>query len=185
MCIRDRNSEDYLLAQIDAKLIVPVLINLINNAIKYTPPGTEIDVTWERRGSWIQVSVSDTGPGVPEQAKPHIFDMFYSASDPVADSRRSMGLGLALCKSCLLYTSFVQEFGVLRGAWYALFHSISAFCNAGFDLMGVKAPFSSLTDYAGHPVVPIVIALLIVEMCIRDRCAPMSDSETEVLKTSI
>ena len=43
--------------------------------------------------------VSDTGPGVPEQAKPHIFDMFYSASDPVADSRRSMGLGLALCKS--------------------------------------------------------------------------------------
>lgn len=94
-----QNSEDYLLAQIDAKLIVQVLINLINNAIKYTPPGTEIDVTWERRGSWIQVSVSDTGPGVPEQAKPHIFDMFYSASDPVADSRRSMGLGLALCKS--------------------------------------------------------------------------------------
>ena len=36
---------------------------------------------------------------------------------------------------------FVQEFRSFRGAWYALFHSISAFCNAGFDLMGVKAPF--------------------------------------------
>lgn len=39
------------------------------------------------------------GPGFSDQAKPHIFDMFYSASDPIADSRRSMGLGLALCKS--------------------------------------------------------------------------------------
>ena len=82
-------------------MIVQVLINLINNAIKYTPPGTEIDIAWERRGGWLQVSVSDTGPGVSDQAKPHIFDMFYSASDPIADSRRSMGLGLALCKSII------------------------------------------------------------------------------------
>ncbi len=94
-----QSSEEYLLAQIDAKLIVQVLINLINNAIKYTPPGTEIDIEWKRCGAWIEISVSDTGPGVPEQAKPHIFDMFYSASDQIADSRRSMGLGLALCKS--------------------------------------------------------------------------------------
>lgn len=90
---------EYLLAQIDAKLIVQVLINLINNAIKYTPPGTEIDIDWKQCGAWIEVSVSDTGPGVPEQAKPHIFDMFYSASEQIADSRRSMGLGLALCRS--------------------------------------------------------------------------------------
>ena len=61
--LRVQNSEEYLLAQIDAKLIVQVLINLINNAIKYTPPGTEIDIAWERRGGWLQVSVSDTGPG--------------------------------------------------------------------------------------------------------------------------
>ena len=97
--LRVQNSEEYLLAQIDAKLIVQVLINLINNAIKYTPPGTEIDIGWKQCGAWIKISVSDTGPGVPEQAKPHIFDMFYSASEQIADSRRSMGLGLALCKS--------------------------------------------------------------------------------------
>ena len=67
-----------------------------------------------------------------------------------------------LLGAALLYLVFSREFGLLQGAWYALFHSISAFCNAGFDLMGVKAPFSSLVDYAGQPVVSLVISLLIV-----------------------
>lgn len=70
-------------------------------------------------------------------------------------------LAVELLGAVLLFPVFFREFGLLRGAWYALFHSISAFCNAGFDLMGVKAPFSSLTDYAGDPVISIVIALLI------------------------
>ena len=98
-CFHIQNSEEYLLAQIDAKLIVQVLINIIDNAIKYTPPGSEIDIGWERKGNYIYVSVADNGPGISDQAKPHIFDMFYSASNQIADSRRSMGLGLALCKS--------------------------------------------------------------------------------------
>ena len=67
-----------------------------------------------------------------------------------------------LLGAALLFPVFCKEFGLIRGAWYALFHSISAFCNAGFDLMGIKAPFSSLTDYAAQPVVSVVIALLIV-----------------------
>ena len=70
-------------------------------------------------------------------------------------------LAVELLGAVLLFPVFFREFGLFRGAWYALFHSISAFCNAGFDLMGVKAPFSSLTDYAGDPVISIVIALLI------------------------
>ena len=70
-------------------------------------------------------------------------------------------LAVELCGAVLLFPVFFCEFGLLKGAWYSLFHSISAFCNAGFDLMGVKAPFSSLTDYAGNPVISIVIALLI------------------------
>ncbi len=69
---------------------------------------------------------------------------------------------IELIGAIALFPVFSKEFGFLKGAWYSLFHSISAFCNAGFDLMGVKTPFSSLTDYAGHPVVPIVIALLII-----------------------
>ncbi|GJN65511.1 sensor histidine kinase [Faecalibacterium gallinarum] len=94
-----QNSEEYLLAQIDAKLIVQVLINIVDNAIKYTPPGSEINIGWQRKGDSIYISIADNGPGIPDQAKPHIFDMFYTASNQIADSRRSMGLGLALCKS--------------------------------------------------------------------------------------
>lgn len=69
-------------------------------------------------------------------------------------------LAVELLGAVLLLPVFFRDFGV-KGIWYALFHSISAFCNAGFDLMGVNAPFSSLTGYAGNPVVSIVIALLI------------------------
>ena len=94
-----QSSDDYLLAQIDAKLIVQVLINILDNAMKYTPPGSDIDIGWKQEGTFIYISVADNGPGIPDQAKPHIFDMFYSASNQIADSRRSMGLGLALCKS--------------------------------------------------------------------------------------
>ena len=70
-------------------------------------------------------------------------------------------LAVELLGAALLFPVFFREFGLLKGAWYSLFHSISAFCNAGFDLMGVKTPFSSLTDYASNPVISIVIALLI------------------------
>ena len=94
-----QSSDDYLLAQMDAKLIVQVLINILDNAMKYTPPGSDIDIGWKQEGTFIYISVADNGPGIPDQAKPHIFDMFYSASNQIADSRRSMGLGLALCKS--------------------------------------------------------------------------------------
>lgn len=94
-----QNGDEYMLAQIDAKLIVQVIINIVDNAIKYTPPGSEIDIRWKRQGRFILLSVADNGPGISDEAKPHVFDMFYSASNKIADSRRSMGLGLALCKS--------------------------------------------------------------------------------------
>lgn len=97
--LKVQSGEEYLLAQIDAKLIVQVLINLIDNAIKYTPPGSEIDIRWHRRGDFIDISVADNGPGIDDQTKPYVFDMFFSAANKIADSRRSMGLGLALCKS--------------------------------------------------------------------------------------
>ena len=62
----------------------------------------------------------------------------------------------------MLAVRFCPELGLGRGLWYAVFHSISAFCNAGFDLMGVKSPFSSLTGYTGDPIVNITVMLLIV-----------------------
>ena len=56
----------------------------------------------------------------------------------------------------------IMEFGVGRGIWYAVFHSISSFCNAGFDLMGVKEQYSSLTSYTGNVIVNVVVMTLIV-----------------------
>ena len=66
-----------------------------------------------------------------------------------------------LLGALVLMTVFVPEYG-MKGIWLAVFHSISAFCNAGFDLMGTKSPYSSLTSYAAHPVVNITVMLLIV-----------------------
>lgn len=62
----------------------------------------------------------------------------------------------------LMMPVFCKQFG-LKGIWYAFFHSISAFCNAGFDIMGTDdAPFQSLTSYANNPIINIVVILLIV-----------------------
>jgi len=66
-----------------------------------------------------------------------------------------------LLGALVLMTVFIPEYGV-KGIWLAVFHSISAFCNAGFDLMGTKSPYSSLTSYAAYPVVNITIMLLII-----------------------
>lgn len=67
-----------------------------------------------------------------------------------------------LTGAVLMAPWFIRDFGFLKGIWYAVFHSISAFCNAGFDLMGVREPFSSLTSYVGNPVINFTIMMLIV-----------------------
>lgn len=95
------NSEELLLAQMDAKLIVQVIINIVDNAIQYTPPGSVIQIKAEKKGDMVVVSVADNGPGIPDEQKPYIFDMFYSGANKIADSRRSLGLGLSLCKSII------------------------------------------------------------------------------------
>lgn len=93
------HKDEFLLAKMDAKLIVQVVINIVDNAIKYTPPGSNIKILTERRGDKAVIHIADDGPGIPDDVKPHIFDMFYSGANKVADSRRSLGLGLSLCKS--------------------------------------------------------------------------------------
>lgn len=78
---------------------------------------------------------------------------------------RRMLMGTALFEgvgAALLSVRFVPEFGWARGLWYSIFHSISAFCNAGFDLMGFRTPSSSLTYFYNDPLVVLTIAALIV-----------------------
>ena len=93
------HDDEFLLAKMDAKLVVQVIINLVDNAIKYTPEGSHIDIHTRALDGEAVISVSDDGPGIPDEKKDKIFDMFYSGANRVADSRRSLGLGLSLCKS--------------------------------------------------------------------------------------
>lgn len=96
--IKTYYSEEFILAKIDAKLIVQVMINLIDNAIKYTPENTTIEIHCIKLKDEVLVQVKDEGAGIADEVKPRIFDMFYSGANQIADSRRSMGLGLSLCK---------------------------------------------------------------------------------------
>ena len=90
----------FILARMDIALIVQVLVNIIDNAIKYTPKGSTITISSRRQGPNVLVEVADDGPGIPDTDKPRIFDMFYTSSvNKPVDSRRSLGLGLSLCKS--------------------------------------------------------------------------------------
>ena len=94
-----KENDGILLARMDARLIVQVLINLIDNAIKYTPRGSEIEISAVEKDNEIAITVADNGPGIADEIKPRVFDMFYTGAEKIADSRRSLGLGLALCKS--------------------------------------------------------------------------------------
>ncbi len=93
--------DELLLARMDVKLIIQVIINLVDNAIKYTPAGSDIEIIAEKKNCYVSVSVADNGDGIPEHMKPRVFEMFYTGDNRIADSRRSLGLGLALCKSII------------------------------------------------------------------------------------
>ena len=93
--------EELVLARMDVHLIIQVLVNLIDNAIKYTPLGSVIFIRGIKKNGKAQISVEDNGPGISEEMKPHIFEMFYTGKTTVADSQRSLGLGLALCRSII------------------------------------------------------------------------------------
>ena len=94
-----KKSDGILLARMDARLIVQVLINLIDNAIKYTEVGSEIEISAAENDNKIAITVADNGSGIADEIKPRVFDMFFTGAEKIADSRRSLGLGLALCKS--------------------------------------------------------------------------------------
>ena len=94
-----QDAGDILLVNMDARLIMQVLINLINNAIKNTQVGSLICIESRQEGSNAVVTVRDNGPGIPDEKKEHVFEMFYTGQNKIADGRRGLGLGLALCRS--------------------------------------------------------------------------------------
>lgn len=91
--------DEFMLAKMDSRLIVQVIINIVNNAVEYTPQGSHIQISVKKQGNQAVISVADDGDGLSDEAKKKVFDMFYSGENKVADSRRSCGIGLSLCQS--------------------------------------------------------------------------------------
>lgn len=69
---------------------------------------------------------------------------------------------IELLGAVIMAPVFCRDFGPAKGLWMSVFHSVSAFCNAGIDLMGIKEPYSSLTSYIGNPVINLAIMCLII-----------------------
>lgn len=93
--------DELLMAKMDSRLIIQVLINIVDNAIKYTPPGSHITISAKHENQMILVEISDDGPGISGEAKARLFDMFYTADKLRGDGRRGLGLGLYLCKAII------------------------------------------------------------------------------------
>ena len=94
-------ADEILLVNVDARLIMQVIVNLVDNAIKYTPVGSIIRISAYKKDHQIVVEVADNGPGIPDCAKAQVFEMFYTGQSRIADSHRSLGLGLPLCRTIL------------------------------------------------------------------------------------
>ena len=92
---------EFLMARMDSRLIIQVIINIVNNAIQYTPPGSHIVILARREGEMVLVEISDDGPGIPDEAKSRLFEMFYTADNARGDGRRGLGLGLYLCRAII------------------------------------------------------------------------------------
>lgn len=73
-----------------------------------------------------------------------------------------VSVAIEIIAALIMTPCFVRGFGMAKGLWYGIFHSVSAFCNAGFDLMGVREQFSSITYYVDNPIVNITVILLII-----------------------
>ncbi|KJZ83312.1 Osmosensitive K+ channel histidine kinase KdpD [Clostridium sp. IBUN22A] len=93
--------DDLLMAKMDSGLIIQVIINIINNAIKYTPKDSIITITSKRKNNMAVIEISDNGKGINEESKEKLFDMFFTDNNKFGDGRRGLGLGLALCKSII------------------------------------------------------------------------------------
>ncbi len=98
------DAEPGLVVEADASLLSQALVNLIENAIKYSTPGGDITLRGRRAGDTIAISVEDEGPGIAPEDLPHVFERFYRAAE---GSRRVKGSGLGL--------AIVQGFVTLSG----------------------------------------------------------------------
>ena len=88
------------LAAVDVELFERAIANLVDNALKFCPAGATVTLNAVAAGDEVQVSVTDTGPGIPAADLPHLFDRFYQSRQSVAPAtgEGGKGLGLAIVK---------------------------------------------------------------------------------------
>jgi len=93
--------DELLIVPMDGTLIVQVLINLLENAVKHSSIGSPIKVEISKISETAVFEVHDNGEGIPEDVLPHLFDGYISNKQRAADSSRGMGIGLSICKSII------------------------------------------------------------------------------------
>ena len=102
--LRDRRNfqvslpKEVIVADMDARMIAQVIINLLDNAMKHTKEGGSISLSVSYRDHKAYFVIEDDGDGVPEELRERIFDEFVSGGDKSTDQKRGIGLGLTICK---------------------------------------------------------------------------------------
>jgi len=97
--VRVEIAPDFPLIYVDGFLIEQALVNLLENAARYTPLGSEVEIAAIAQEKSVEIRVSDTGPGVPTGTEQRVFDKFFRGATIAPDGRRGVGLGLAICKA--------------------------------------------------------------------------------------
>ena len=93
--------DDLLLVNVDGKLMVQVLINILSNALKYTKEKDQITIKVKKIKDAVEFSIKDTGIGISKNILEHIFDEFVTNTNISNDSQKGIGLGLAICKAII------------------------------------------------------------------------------------
>jgi two-component system sensor histidine kinase KdpD len=97
--IRVNVPPDFPLVPADFTLIVQALVNILENAVKYSPPGSSIEINVGEDGSTIHIEVADHGVGIPSEEAAHVFEKFYRVQRP--ENVSGSGLGLSICKGII------------------------------------------------------------------------------------
>jgi two-component system sensor histidine kinase KdpD len=90
---------DFPLLWVAGDLIEQMFVNLLENAIRYTPSGSRLEITAQHCGELAEIRFADNGPGLPSGSESKIFDKFFRGRTKVADGQRGIGLGLAICQA--------------------------------------------------------------------------------------
>lgn len=88
-----------LASRADPELLRRALANILDNALKFTPRGGRVEVTGSTRGGEVLIRVADTGPGIPAENLPRVFDRYFQGDE--GGRRRGLGLGLTFCRAAL------------------------------------------------------------------------------------